>query len=298
MQTSRPCRHAAGDQNPYGVAFVPSGFKTGPQGNTLQPGDLLVSNFNNAGTTANPGGQQGLGSSIIRITPQGGDLDVVPGAPGLGLDGALGVLQNGDVIVGSLPTGDRPHAGQIIPGSGALLVIDANGKLVRKITDSDLLDSPWGLTINDKGNTAQAVRRQRRQRHGGPHQHQRPPGRQAQGGERDLIASGYTSQPNTAALILGPAGLAYNAKTDILYVASTADNTIFAVSKAGKRTTDAGTGQDIFFGNSDPHLRGPIGLILAPNGDLIVANGDAVNPDSTAQNSELVEFTPAGHLRG
>ena len=38
----------------------------------------------------------------------------------------------------------------------------------------------------------------------------------------------------------------------------------------------------------------PLGLILAPNGDLIVANGDAVNPVA-AQPSELVEFTPEGN---
>ena len=44
------------------------------------------------------------------------------------------------------------------------------------------------------------------------------------------------------------------------------------------------------------HLRGPLGLVLAPNGDLITANGDAVNPDPT-QPSELVEFTPRGQFR-
>ena len=41
------------------------------------------------------------------------------------------------------------------------------------------------------------------------------------------------------------------------------------------------------------HLHGPLGLVLAPNGDLITANGDAVNPIPTPP-SELVEFTPAG----
>ncbi len=35
------------------------------------------------------------------------------------------------------------------------------------------------------------------------------------------------------------------------------------------------------------HLHGPFGLVLAPNGDLITANGDAVNGDPT-QPSELV----------
>src|SRR5262249_44719656 len=36
---------ANGDVNPYGVAFVPSGF---PTDGKLNAGDLLVSNFNNS----------------------------------------------------------------------------------------------------------------------------------------------------------------------------------------------------------------------------------------------------------
>jgi hypothetical protein len=34
---------------------------------------------------------------------------------------------------------------------------------------------------------------------------------------------------------------------------------------------------------------------LAPNGDLITSNGDAVNADPT-QPSEIVEFTPTGQF--
>ena len=45
------------------------------------------------------------------------------------------------------------------------------------------------------------------------------------------------------------------------------------------------------------HLHGPLGLVLVPNGDLITANGDGVNPDPN-QPSELVEFTPSGQFVG
>ena len=38
---------------------------------------------------------------------------------------------------------------------------------------------------------------------------------------------------------------------------------------------------------SDPHLRGPLALVFAPNGHLLTANGDAVNGD-TAHPSEIV----------
>ncbi|MFZ0589807.1 MAG: hypothetical protein WAM39_04955, partial [Bryobacteraceae bacterium] len=49
------------DVNPYGVAFVPNRY---PQG-TLQPDDILVSNFNNLNNL------QGTGTTIVRITPKG-----------------------------------------------------------------------------------------------------------------------------------------------------------------------------------------------------------------------------------
>ena len=95
--------------------------------------------------------------------------------------------------------------------------------------------------------------------------------------------------------MIGPTGLAFDAKRNILYVASTGDNEIFAISNAKNRTSDAGMGSLVY--QDDAHLRGPLGLVLAPNGDLITANGDAVNPDPT-QTSELVEFTPNGQFVG
>jgi hypothetical protein len=50
---------ANGDQNPYGVVFVPFGFH-----GSAQPGDILVSNFNNAAN------QQGTGHTIVRVQAQ------------------------------------------------------------------------------------------------------------------------------------------------------------------------------------------------------------------------------------
>src|SRR5262249_45014509 len=64
---------ANGDQNPYGAAFVPKDIKPG---GVLQPGDLLVSNFNNSANV------QGRGSTIVRFTPEGGKSVFFPGIPG------------------------------------------------------------------------------------------------------------------------------------------------------------------------------------------------------------------------
>jgi uncharacterized protein (TIGR03118 family) len=273
---------ANGDLNPYGVAFVPSNIKAG---GALQAGDVLVSNFNNKANL------QGTGSTIVRIAADGAHSVFFQGAPGLGLTTALGVLQRGFVIVGSVPTTDGTSA-TVQPG--ALFILDSNGHEVAKITDSALLDSPWDLTINDQGSTAQVFVANavsgtitridlKIPENGAPIVE-----------SETRIASGYTTRTDPSALLLGPTGLAYDSRTGTLYVASTADNGVFAVRNAGRIENDEGTGKLIF---SDPHLHGPLGLVLAPNGDLIVANGDAVNADPK-QPSELVEFTPHGQFVG
>ena len=45
------------------------------------------------------------------------------------------------------------------------------------------------------------------------------------------------------------------------------------------------------------NLHGPLGLTMAPDGNLIAAQGDAVNSDPR-QPSELVEFTTKGKFIG
>jgi hypothetical protein len=92
--------------------------------------------------------------------------------------------------------------------------------------------------------------------------------------------------------VVGPTGLAYNPFLSLLYVASTGDNEIFVIPFAGVTTKDEGKGLPVYTDNT--HLHGPLGLVLAPNGHLITANGDAVNPGGT-QNA-LVEFTQFGQF--
>jgi DNA-binding beta-propeller fold protein YncE len=203
-------------------------------------------------------------------------------------------MPNDSVLVGSVPTTDGT-ANTIQPG--ALLVLDASGNPLGQISDSQLLDSPWDLTVNDKGDTAQVFVANVKSGTVTRIDLTVPLGGTPKVESETLIASGFTSQANSTALILGPTGLAFDARTGTLFVASTADNTIFAVNHAGTRMTDAGTGRDLFKGKSDPHLNGPLGLVLALNGDLIVANGDAFKPGSTPP-SELLEFMRGGHFMG
>ena len=273
-----------GDVNPYGVAFVPEGF---PGGGAISAGDVLVSNFNDNTNT------QGTGTTIIRqpefgpIAPPGTAITFFS-SPLPGLSTALGVLRGGYVVVGNLATPNGSFS-MIVPGSCALQVIDRFGKVNATWPDPD---GPWDLTIDDHGSWAhifvsnvlsgKVVRFDVTVTSTGVTvQH------------TTTIAIGYTVQSSVAAVVLGPTGLAFDEGTDTLYVASTADNAIYSVSRASHRTTAVTKGTTVF---SNPHLIGPLALRFAPNGDLLTANGDATPNADPLRPSEIVEFTRWGEF--
>lgn len=272
-----------GDLNPYGVAFVPEGF---PGGGRIKTGDVLVSNFNDNANI------QGNGTTIVSFSADGaiappGTANTFFSSSLSGLSTALGVLRAGFVVVGNVPT----IGGAFPVLQGALQVIDRNGNWVQTLTDDTFLDGPWDLALDDHGASAHIF-----------------VSNVASGTVSRLdvtvsskgltvtkmttLASGYAVQPNVGAVILGPTGLAFDGRTNTLYVASTADNAIYALSNASRATTTVQRGRLVF---ASSHLRGPLGLRFAPNGDLLAANGDAVNADP-AHPSEIVEFAPSGHF--
>lgn len=269
-----------GDTNPYGVAFVPFGF---PSGGSIAAGDVLVSNFNNSSSL---GGLEGTGTTIVSISPTG-QQTLFATSPLIGLTTALGVFSRGFVIVGNLPVSYSPS---FSIGQGSLQIFDRHGMLVTTINDPTLLDSPWDLTIRDQGSSAQvfvsnvlsgtvtrldfAISNNN-----------------VKLISKTQIGSGFSTMVIQAIVAVGPTGLAYDPERDILFVASTLDNEIFAISDAAKRNKSTGTGTVVFADQT--HLHGPLGLTLAPNGNLITANGDAVNFVQGTQN-ELVEFTEQG----
>jgi hypothetical protein len=281
-----------GDQNPYGVAFVPPGF---PSGGLLSPGNILVSNFNNGGKSPS-GNIQGTGTTIVQVTPDGATSTFfieafIKGQQG-GLTTALGVLKGGFVVVGQVPNSTGTKKG--VPTAGSLLFIDKMGTPVTYANPN--LDGPWDLTIEDDfdqakifvsnvlsgtvvrldvsvGSTTVTVN------------------------NVTVIAKDYAHSLDPTVFALGPTGLAYDQVNDILYVASTQDNAIFKILNAGGRSTAVSQGILVY---SDPKfLRGPLGLALAPNGNLLTANGDAptVNPPPATPPplpSQIVEFTNQG----
>ncbi len=272
-----------GDVNPYGVAFVPS---TVPAGGALQPGNILVSNFNNNQNL------QGTGTTIVQITPQGQtSLFFTSKGKQVGLSAALGILSNGIVIAGYLPTADGTSA---TAQAGGLIFIDRFGTQLGSLT-GPAINGPWGMAVYDHNNgTAQLFVSNvlsgtvvRLDIIYGAN------GESVSLVDTVTIGSIYQHFGDPAALEVGPSGLAFDAVHDILYIASEVDSSVYAVVSAATRAKPDGLGALIY--QDLVHLHGPLDLVLAPNGHLLVANSDGHNVDPN-QPSELVEFTTAGQF--
>jgi sugar lactone lactonase YvrE len=98
-----------------------------------------------------------------------------------------------------------------------------------------------------------------------------------------VIATGFTEHTDPNALVVGPTGVGLG-QNGTLYVADSANNRIAAVPHAMTRSTvERHAGKTVARGGK---LNDPLGLTIAPNGDVITANGG---------DGDLVETTPSGH---
>jgi len=278
---------AIGDVNPYGIAVVPI-----TTGNLVQ-GDILISNFNNSANL------QGTGTTIMEISPGGAvqtfaeiNGSSLPGScpGGVGLTTALVALQAGWVIVGSLPTTDGTAA---TAQSGCLLVLNSTGQVVETFSGGPI-NGPWDATVLDGGTTAALFFTNVLN------------GTVAANGRvvqtatvvrmllsvsttsmpqvvlTTIIGSGFPARTDPAALVIGPTGLALSASGDRLYVNDSLKNRISVITNPLVRFRSAEKGFTLSQGKA---LVDPLGLTIAPNGDLIAANGG---------NGNLVEVTPKG----
>jgi hypothetical protein len=271
-----------GDVNPYGTFVVPR--TTGD----LFRGNVLISNFNDKANV------QGTGTTIVEVTPSGHQWVFakvnrnLPGCPGgVGLTTALTVLRSGWVIVGSLPT-----KGGNVSGSGCLIVIDKWGH-VRETFTGDGINGPWDMGSLDLG--GQAVLFVTNVLNGTVAAN----GKVAFGGTvvrliiripqfglpfiwfHATIGSGFPERTDPAALVVGPTGVGLG-RNDVLYVADTAGNRIAGIPDALFRSFSAGTGFTVTRGH---HLNSPLGLVIAPGGDILTVN---------AGDGNLVETAPFG----
>jgi hypothetical protein len=269
-----------GDVNPYGVAFVPKTMSTG----TLQTGDILVSNFNNSENL------QGTGRTIVRVDKTGNPTTFYTSSTSqAGLTAALGVLSNGWVLVGNLPTADGTAA---TVRAGSLSLLDQSGNFLGNLGTSQTVNGPWGMAIYDKGNgssgAAQVFVSNVLSGVISRFTLSYTPG--SLSATVKILAQGFNHRADPAALELGPSGMAYNAANDTLYVASSEDNAVYEIPTA--TTANSPVTPTRLFQDS-VHLHGPLDLSFLPDGNLLVADSDGSNVDPN-QPSELVEYTPAG----
>jgi hypothetical protein len=287
---------ANGDVNPYGVAVVPR------SSGKLVQGHVLVSNFNNIKNL------QGTGTTIVDVAPDG-TLSVfaqisaanLPGRcpGGIGLTTALSVLRNGWVIVGSLPTTDGTSA---TAQAGCLLVLNNQGNVVETFSGTRFgarINGPWDMTALDLGDFAElfvtnvlngTVAANGSVVNGGtvvrivlavPEAEDGGEGRMPREILRTIIGSGFEERTDPNALVIGPTGLGL-AANGTLYVADTLPSRIAAIPNAVFRFTSAGTGHTVSTGGN---LNQPLGVAIAPNGDILSVN---------AGDGNIVETTPSG----
>ena len=276
------------DVNRYGVAFVP--VTTG----ALEAGSMLVSNFNNSGNL------QGTGTTIVEVSP-GGPLKTfaqisaaeLPGPcpGGAGLTTALTARLSGYVISGSLPTADGSAA---TAQAGCLIVLDHNGKPVMTLS-GNRINGPWDMATLDLG--VSAVLFVSNVPNG--------PVVSMDGGvvndgtvlrivlftplignpveiaPRTVIASGFGERTDPNALVIGPTGLGLSFDGR-LFVADTLGNRIQAIATPLFRQNSDGTGSTV---SQNGAFNGPLGLCIAPNGDILTVNSGDGN---------MVEITPGG----
>jgi hypothetical protein len=283
---------ANGDVNPYGIAVVPTTV------GRLIKGDTLVSNFNDKANV------QGTGRTIVEISPTGavstfatiGSLPASKVCPGgVGLTTALSILPGGWVIVGSLPAG-AAGALPLVNPAGCLFVLNSIGTVNETWTNqningpwdmisvatnsgvdlfvSNVLSRPKGTTATPKnGNLSTIIRVSVTLSQG----------HAPQMTGLTVIGTGFLSKANKAAFVQGPTGVALGKNGD-LYVAGTVRNHISEIPGAMTRMTAVADGAITL--SSGGWLNGPLGLTIAPNGDVIAMN---------ANDGNAVEISPNGH---
>jgi hypothetical protein len=278
---------ANGDVNPYGIVIVASTI------GKLQAGTLLVSNFNDKANN------QGTGTTIDQITTGGKNTLFAsvnaktltgrcPG--GVGLTTALNILPGGYVVVGSLPTTNGKSA---TAKYGCLIVLDSSGKPVSTISGPNI-EGPWDSTSVSEGSKTTLFVSNALNGGAAKGIHtidnsnvvrivlESGEGQPPKVLSETVVANGIPWRDSPEALVVGPTGLGLSSN-GTLYLANTLANSITAIPQALTRTIPAAKGGTTV--TKGGHLNKPLGLTIAPNGNIITTN---------AGDGNIVETTPGG----
>ncbi|CAB3761024.1 hypothetical protein GQ57_37715 [Burkholderia sp. MSh2] len=276
-----------GDQNPYAIAIAPV------SAGSIQAGDVLVDNFNNAANL------QGTGSTIVNYRPSTKQLSLFASIPrdlkacpgGVGLSTAMTMLKSGWVIVGSTPSNDGTTNTK---GAGCLIVLDPQGKIASTWSTPNIND-PWGnMAVVDRGDSATLFISMAGFGVGGadgtPPVYKQatvlrldlevPAGKPPVIKQETVVASGLGAQADKGVFLVGPTGLALSADQKKLYVSDAIGNRIVEIDDPLTRDTSAGVGRQV---TADGFLHRPLALTTAPNGHLLATN---------ALNGQVVEIDP------
>jgi predicted lipoprotein with Yx(FWY)xxD motif len=281
---------ANGDVNPYGIAVVPT------SAGKLVKGDTLVSNFNDKANV------QGTGTTLVELSPSGkltqfAELSSLPAGDrcpgGIGLSTGLEVLPGGWVVVGSVPAAGPSGAPADDNPVGCIIVLDSSGNVVETWSNPDI-NGPWDLTASVQGSQAEIFVSNVLSRPAGDKT--LPKTGTCTVARLDvalgsgmprltattLVGTAFPWEVNQPTFVLGPTGLAIGSN-GVLYVAQTFGNHITAIPDALTRTSPIADGSSTL--TSGGALNAPLGMVLAPNGDLVVTNGN---------DGSIVEITPQG----
>jgi hypothetical protein len=279
-----------GDVNPYGIAVVPT------TAGALMQGSTLISNFNDKANV------QGTGTTIVQVSPSGtlstfaqiASLPASESCPGgIGLTTGLAVLPGGWVVVGSFPAGSDGALPTENP-AGCLIVLNSSGMPVETWTNANI-NGPWDMTAATTASGAQLFLSNDLSRPAADMS--TPPSGLCTVVRIDVTLSaasppvmtgstvvgrGFPWRASKAAFIQGPTGLALG-RNGSLYVAESLGSNITVIASASTRT-DAVTFESNTL-TSGGSLDGPLGLALAPDGNLIAVNGN---------DGRAIEVTPQG----
>ena len=171
-------------------------------------------------------------------------------------------------------------------------MLNPHGNVIERITAADI-NGPWDMTAVDRGATAVlfvtnvlngTVAAGGHTVNGGTvvRLGLRLTGKTPAVTSNQVIGDGFAEHTDPNALIVGPTGVGLG-HGGVLYVADSNGNRIAAIPGALTRTTAlGGGGHTVATGKP---LNDPLGLTIAPNGDVVSMNGG---------DGKIVETTPAG----
>lgn len=273
-----------GDKNPYGLATPPASY-SGGAGNVLQPGDILITNFS-AQTGTN------TGTTTMRYVPATGQMSLFyTNKVGTGPT-ALAIGPTAAVWIANYQLGYINLADGATTGDGNVIVVAADGSDLAN--NAGIIDNNSGVTF-DPSNAAIA----------GPWGEVYATGTPFFFLTQTNLGAGFVQRQEVTASInathlvtigqlptgsnafdpTGPQGMVYDATRDILYVASTANNSIVAFADATKVAASFAAGTVVYSGAP---LNAPVGLTMNPtNGNLIAVNQLDNNMVEIAPNPSL-----------